>query len=332
MAKHYPFDIASLGYLLVASDELDAWKKFAGPSLGMQVIDKSSRTVAFRMDDRAQRVIITDSPQPTRYTIGWQASSMEALDRIGTRLEGANVTVKREPRAAADKRMVGELISFQDPVGNRIEVFCDPLLIDTPFVPGRTHSGFRTGSLGFGHVVLTSPSLDQQIPFYRDLLGFQISDYQLSPFHAYFFHINQRHHSLALIEQDQVGMHHVMIEHTMLDDVGQGHDAVRANGHEIGVTLGRHSNDLMTSFYVQSPSPFMVEIGWGGLELDPINWEPTELRNGPSLWGHDRSWMTAEQFAEADRLRLEAAASAMQAPVNVLPDRYIVCTEGINQD
>ena len=36
--------------------------------------------------------------------------------------------------------------------------------------------------------------------FYVDVLGFGLSDYITKPFRAYFFHVNARHHSLALIE------------------------------------------------------------------------------------------------------------------------------------
>lgn len=328
MAENFNFDIESLGYLIVASDALDDWRSFAGPGLGMQAVDKSKNTIAFRMDNRAQRLVITDAPRPARYTIGWQATSMQALDRIGSRLESAGVTVLQGDRATVAERMVGDLITFQDPVGNCIEIFCDPVIVDTPFTPGRTHAGFRTGSLGLGHVVLTAKTLEQMLPFYRDILGFGISDYQLSPFHAYFLHINQRHHSLALIEHSETGIHHLMLEHTMLDDVGQGYDVVQANNHEIAVSLGRHSNDFMTSFYVKSPSPFMVECGWGGRDIDPSNHQSVELIEGPSLWGHDRYWLSPEKFAEAKQLRLKAAADGLRAPVNVLSDRYLVCTGG----
>lgn len=326
MNLSHAFDVSSLGYLLIQSDKLDSWKDFAVPSLGMQAVETSNRAVAFRMDDQAQRIIISDGPRAPRYTMGWQAASKDAIDRIGTRLEDAGIPVAQGDSATASERMVGDLISFLDPAGNGVEIFTDPVLLDTPFVPGRTHSGFRTGSLGFGHIALKTGRIEQMLGFYRDILGFGLSDYQLSPFHAYFLHVNQRHHSLALIEMDQEEIHHVMIEHTMLDDVGQAIDVVKANNHEIGVTLGRHSNDFMTSFYVQSPSPFLIECGWGGLEIDPQNHKSVELTQGPSLWGHDRSWMTPEQFAEADRLRRKAGQDGLRAPVNVLPDRYKVCS------
>src|SRR3990170_4230508 len=65
-----------------------------------------------------------------------------------------------------------------------------------PCRPGRSISGFRTGTLGMGHAVLTVPRMEDVLPFYRDLLGFRVSDYVTNPFHAYFLHVNPRHHSL----------------------------------------------------------------------------------------------------------------------------------------
>ena len=59
-----------------------------------------------------------------------------------------------------------------------------------PFVPGRAISGFRTGPLGMGHVVLNVDSIDPLLPFYRDVLGFRVSDYGLEPYQLYFFHVN----------------------------------------------------------------------------------------------------------------------------------------------
>jgi 2,3-dihydroxybiphenyl 1,2-dioxygenase len=323
MADEHQFDIISLGYMLVASDQLDEWKHFAGSGLGMEVVDDGRNFLALRMDNRSQRLLITDSPRPSQYTIGWQAESAAAMERIAVRLEDEGIAVQREQTAIAEERMVKELIIFQDPAGNSIEVFYDPVLLDIPFTPGRTHSGFRTGSLGLGHVVLITPDVKQMKSFYQDLLGFQLSDYMFNPFHAYFFHVNKRHHSLAVIENEQNGIHHLMLEYQMLDDVGQGYDVMVDQEQKIGVTLGRHTNDFMTSFYVHTPSPFMVECGWGGREIEPASWESIELTDGASLWGHDRSWLSSERFEQARRMRIKAAAKGIRAPVNVLPDRYL---------
>ena len=56
------------------------------------------------------------------------------------------------------------------------------------------------------------------------MLGFGVSDYILTPFRAYFLHVNPRHHTVALIETGKQDLHHLMVELYSLDDVGQGYD------------------------------------------------------------------------------------------------------------
>ena len=170
-----------------------------------------------------------------------------------------------------------------------------------PFKPGRSISGFRTGPLGMGHAVLTAERIEDVVPFYTEILNFKPSDYILKPFKAYFFHINARHHSLAFIDTGKNGIHHMMFEVCYLDDVGQAYDLALRKPEMIGTTLGRHVNDHVTSFYSYSPSKFLVEYGWGGRSIDTANWTPHERTEGPSLWGHDRMWLTPEGREEARR-------------------------------
>ena len=176
--------------------------------------------------------------------------------------------------------------SFRDPDGNRLEAFYGPLLADTPFAPGRNISGFRAGALGMGHVVLMVADFDAALAFYRGLLGFRVSDFMREP-KICFLHVNARHHSLALFEQPRQGMHHLLMELYSLDDVGQGYDLARAAGDRVKVSLGRHNNDYMTSFYMQTPSNFLIEYGWGGREVNMATWQPEEMSTLASFWGHD---------------------------------------------
>jgi hypothetical protein len=115
-----------------------------------------------------------------------------------------------------------------------------------------------------------------------------------------------------------------MVELYSLDDVGQGYDLAQGEPGRVGATLGRHANDHMTSFYARTPSGFMVEYGWGGRSIDPASWQAEECHEGPSLWGHDRDWLSPEGRAEARAIRLAAAAEGKRAPVHVLPGNHDV--------
>jgi 2,3-dihydroxybiphenyl 1,2-dioxygenase len=324
--------VQALGYLGFGSANLDDWSDFATSLLGMQAIERGNTSRAFRMDDRAQRLIIDRDLAEGRRYVGWEVADAAALDALAARLERAGVAVTREPAALAGRRAVGSLISFADPLGNRLEAFCGAAVADAPFIPGRAISGFRTGPLGMGHVVITVERLEAALPFYRDVLGFGVSDQMERPFGAVFFHVNPRQHSFAMLETGSNGMHHFMVELCALDDVGQGYDLAQGDGTEadpgrVTATLGRHTNDWMTSFYMRSPAGFQVEYGWGGRAIDPASWTPQHLGAGPSLWGHERAWLPAQAKAEARALRLRAGAAGLRQKLQVL-DGSINLTPG----
>jgi 2,3-dihydroxybiphenyl 1,2-dioxygenase len=221
---------------------------------------------------------------------------------------------------------VRELIVFADPLGNRLEAFHGAEVASDPFVPGRALSGFRTGPLGLGHVVLnveTSETIQRLLPFYRDLLGFRLTDYYSHPFEAYFLHANPRHHSLAFIRTGRNAVHHLMMEVMSFDDMGQGYD-IALGENRVATTLGRHTSDFITSFYSFTPSGFMVEYGWGARSIDPDAWQAAERKEGPSLWGHDRTWLPSEQQAAARTLRRENAEKGLRRPVQVMDGNYHV--------
>ena len=314
--------ITALGYAGFGSAALDDWRQFGTGLVGLQAVERSPSLLAFRMDDRKQRIVIDRAaPEGSRF-FGWEVTDAAALDALAARLEAAGVEVTAEPQALADARRVRALISFRDPAGNRLEAFYGAEIAEEPFRPGRSISGFRTGPLGLGHAVLTVENIEPMMAFYVEVLGFALSDYILKPFRAYFFHVNGRHHSLAMIETGKSGMHHLMMEMFSLDDVGQAYDIALTQEDRVSVTLGRHTNDLMTSFYCKSPSSFMIECGWGGREIDPANWQAVEMHDGPSLWGHERVWLPPADREVAREMRMRAAADGRRAPVQVMEGNY----------
>jgi len=315
--------LSALGYVGVRAKEIDDWSGYGTKLLGLQIADKSSNTLAMRMDDRKQRIMVdADGGQGIGF-FGWEVADAAALETIAARLEAAGVPVARGARALADQRMVKDLITLKDPAGNRLEIFHGAEVTGEPFVPGRNISGFRTGMLGLGHVVLqVSKVTDELVNFYKDTLGFGVSDFYYQPFTAFFFHVNLRHHSFALIQSDKDAVHHMMLEMYSLDDVGQGYDLAQLEEGRLAVTLGRHAGDYMTSFYTWTPSGFMVESGWGGQVIDPKTWVVNQRKEGPSLWGHDRSWLPPDVRAKARQTTLKAAEDGYRRPVQVIEGNY----------
>ncbi len=316
--------IQALGYVGIEASSPEGWAGFATRLLGLQLAERSGAQLTFRMDDRRQRLVVVPGSGDGGRFFGWEVADGAALDALAGRLERRGMPVARGDAGLAAQRRVAGLIVTEDPVGNRVEIVHGAEVTVEPFRPGRCISGFRTGPLGMGHAVLTVPRMEAVLPFYRDVLEFRVSDFVTHPFKAVFLHVNPRHHSLALIETGQAGLHHLMLELFNLDDVGQGYDLAMQEEGRVGTSLGRHTNDFMTSFYARTPGGFMVEYGWGGRVIDPGSWQAVEMTSGPSLWGHERSWGSPEMRAEARRMRLKAAADGERAPVQVLPGNHTV--------
>ncbi|MGJ4961114.1 VOC family protein [Bradyrhizobium sp. HKCCYLRH3061] len=307
-------EITALGYIGIKSSQAEQWGRMATELLGMQRVDRAASVQAYRMDDRKQRLIVDGSGDGGLAVMGWEVGDGAALARLAGRLDDNGVKVARGSQALADERHVTELICFQDPAGHTIEVFWGAAVASDPFRPGRPISGFRTGPLGMGHVVLNVEDVEPLLRFYRDLLGFQVSDFGLTPYKLYFFHVNGRHHSFAMVGSGRRTLHHFMVELGSLDDVGQGYDLAQLDDGRVAYTLGRHTNDHMTSFYVNTPSGFFIEYGWGGRLIDPATWQPHETFDGPSLWGHERLYLPDEQRKRLRDMRLSAAARGVRVP------------------
>jgi 2,3-dihydroxybiphenyl 1,2-dioxygenase len=316
---------AALGYVGVRAKDLNDWASYGSDLLGLQRIDKSRTSLAFRMDDRKQRVVVEADGGEGISFFGWEVADAAALDALAAHLDSAQIKTARGTRALADERRVNDLIVLADPVGNRLEIFHGAETTTEVFKPGRSISGFRTGPLGLGHVVLNVDSrktIDRLMAFYRDTLGFRLTDYYDHPFVARFLHLNPRHHSLAFIQTGKNAVHHIMMELFSFDDVGQAYDIALGEEGRVGVTLGRHTSDFITSFYSFTPSGFMVEYGWGARSIDIETWQAAERKEGPSLWGHDRVWLSKEDSEKARALRLKNAAEGYRRPVQVMEGNY----------
>jgi 3,4-dihydroxy-9,10-secoandrosta-1,3,5(10)-triene-9,17-dione 4,5-dioxygenase len=282
-------DIDGLGYLGLTGSVPD-WQEFAG-IIGLQTAQGTDREVRFRVDERAWRIAV-EAGEPGIAYIGWEAHSLDALGRIRDKLTAAGVAVKTDPELALERNVL-EVFGCEDPAGFRLEFFFGPEVSREPFVsPTGARFVTSTGgqSLGLGHVVLFVDEIEATRKLYTEVLDFELSDAIIhGAMRSTFTHVNPRHHSLAFGAATgpmKKGLNHFMLEVDSLDMVGATLDRVTAAGIPLTVTLGKHTNDYMTSFYVRTPSGCDLEYGVGGRLLDD-SWVPTWFRS-PSIWGHQR--------------------------------------------
>src|SRR5258708_9753486 len=110
--------VQSLGCVGLRARDIDAWCGYGTRLLGLQAVDRSRATLALRMDDRKQRLIVHADGGEGIGFFGWEVADAAALDRLGAHLQSHGVEVARGTRAPADQRHVAHLIRLSDPPGN----------------------------------------------------------------------------------------------------------------------------------------------------------------------------------------------------------------------
>lgn len=289
--------ISSLGYVGLGVQDPAAWQVFAEKFLGLEARSGevgSEVACHLRMDEHHHRFLLHEDPADDLAYVGWEVPDEESLDASAASLEQAGVAARRATDEELEIRRVAGMINLQDPSGLELELFYGPLITnDAPFSPGRAVQGFVTGEQGMGHIVVVVDDFEQTLAFYRDLLGMRLSDFvrmDIAPDlrgNVAFLRCNSRHHSLAFLAAPgpEKRLNHFMLQLREFDDVGLVYDHCQESGLKIAGTLGRHTNDEMVSFYVETPSGFLVEYGWGARTIDEGAWQVEVHRQG-SIWGH----------------------------------------------
>lgn len=283
--------VDSLGYVAFNVTDFAEWRKILEQVFGMEPRARAgSEAVDFRLDEYHHRITLYPAAEDSVAAVGWEVGSIDRLDELAEILRGHCAEVVPGTAEQCDERKVKRLYRYTCPmIGCPTEIYYGPLVSNTSFAPRRGITGYKTGNLGLGHIAFWVKDLDASIAFYREVMGFDISDYiAWDDNDAVFLHCNARHHTLALMAEAEgrpAGrFQHLMVESVSRDDVGYGYDIVRDLGIPVAIEPGKHSNDHMQSFYLKSPSGFWVEYGYGGREIGP-DWEVKNY-DQPMLWGH----------------------------------------------
>ena len=151
--------VLSLGYLRLRTPKLDEWRTFATDVLGLMSRQAPSGCGVPPLGRPPVPVDARTGGRGLGVGIGFEVGDDRDLRTLVTSLDAAGVAVDNGAADEAAQRLVSGFASFADPAGAPIELFHGPILshelLDTPLV-----SGFVTGEMGLGHVVIKVPDLD----------------------------------------------------------------------------------------------------------------------------------------------------------------------------
>ena len=283
--------VSNLGYFGVTTTDPERWCRFATDVLGLMRV-KDSAEMLLRMDGYAWRIAVAAGEKDDIAYAGFEVQGQRELEALVKHLTASGVIVTKADPSLVAARQVVELYQCKDPEGLPIELYYGAMQrAETPF-RSPCDVRFLTGDQGIGHIVLTTNDIAAQRKFYRDGLGFQLSDTMRLPsgemvIEVEFYHCNPRHHTVALVPLERPNrLHHFMLEVTELDDVGFARDRLdKERDAEIIRDVGRHSNDKVISFYARMPGGLIVECAHGGIQIDDATWRVKRYEKA-SDWGH----------------------------------------------
>jgi 2,3-dihydroxybiphenyl 1,2-dioxygenase len=307
-------NIIALGYVGFEVSDIGRWERFAVDVVGAQLGTKDDHGGrALRVDERARRINLHPGSSDDLAYVGFEVADGSALRDLAKDLRAAGITVQEGSLQQCQQRAVEEMVLLTDPSGLCLEIFHHAEKAPAPFASSVLRSRFCTGLEGLGHVVVSTDKAEITEKFYRERLGFRITDRSASSFRPgqlltlAFLRTNPRHHSIALVAPALPRrLHHLMLEVAEIEDVGIAYERFQNNGYPIISTLGQHPNDHTFSFYASTPSQFEIEISWGGRKIDEATWKEVSY-DYFSIWGH-RSGKLHESSPGSPQLPASAPA------------------------
>ena len=140
------------------------------------------------------------------------------------------------------------------------------------------------------HVAFRTPNMESMMSFYRDVLGFVLSDRvedTEGKLRACFLRTDHEHHALALFGSTETRLDHISCETTDIGSLTRWADSVSAKRVSLHWGVGRHGPGNDVFFMVKDPDDNLIEISAELERVDPDRptgtW-PHEQRT-LNLWG-----------------------------------------------
>jgi catechol-2,3-dioxygenase len=242
------------------------------------------------------RVIASNGRKPASRTqlhhLSFEVDTDAELAALAARLNMAGIDVALGPRDG-DPEM-GDTLWFNDPDGNRIEIF---VTSDEYLSPGANSTRrvlLRPYTLQ--HVALYTQRLEEMVDFYTEALGFDISDWLLRE--CAWLRCNNNHHSLMLMQGKQA-LDHVGYSIADGSELLRWADYLSRNQIAVLWGPGRHGagNDLFLRFADSEGlhielSAELQQYYDRDVTTPPRLWHTREM--ALNLWGAMPSWAREE--------------------------------------
>jgi catechol-2,3-dioxygenase len=271
-------NVIKLAHVGLNAVDLSRQAEFYNDKWGLERIDEFGREMFFRAEGPAHHVLTLHEHEAAGvHHVALEVASPDDIDRAFDELSAAGVQVVSPPAQELEPG-VQKAIRFKDPDGFLVELVAGVDRVTDPY----RHRDVKPHDLN--HVVLNVTNAERSEVFYRDLLGFKLTDRFIGGLS--FWACNANHHSLAFGEarDGRPSFHHAAFE---MKDWEEWIKAVFYAG-ERGIPRtwgpGRHlfGNNLFS--YYKDPEGNTVEYTAEVEQITDPNRQPRVSAPIPDQW------------------------------------------------
>lgn len=216
----------------------------------------------------------------------FRTRSSDDLEALCDRMSAAGCTVLCAPEPA-NAPSGGRRFVVREPQGAVLEFVHSDHRKEARIIANRVHR--------LAHVNINSAAIGDLTVFYRDILGFRLTD--RSRYMA-FLSCGSDHHSVVLAEAAVNGLNHIAFLMPDLESVMRGSGLVVDQGYPIGWGVGRHGPGDNVFAYFVDPHGVVIEYTAEVLQVDD-----SYCVGGPEDWvwppGRTDQWGVAPPKSDA---------------------------------
>lgn len=281
------FPVSALRSVEIGTPDLAASVDFYTRVWGLDVVAETGDKVFLAATGDDFHVLeLKQSDRSELRKITFRVTSIEDLKSLFARSVAAGCAVLREP-GSADAPSGGERFVIREPQGSVLEFVHGDRRRQGAIVPNRPHR--------LAHVNINSARIETLSSFYRDVLGFRLTD--RSKLMA-FLCCNADHHAVVLAEAAANGLNHIAFLMPDLESVMRGSGRIVDHGYPIGWGVGRHGPGDNVFAYFIDPQGVVIEYTAEVLQVD----DSYRVR-GPEEWlwppGRTDHWGIAPPKSDA---------------------------------
>ena len=256
---------ARLGYVAINVTDLDRSATFYEKTVGLTLEERTADAVFLRCSENHHDIMLAAASEPGLKRVGWQMESERALKALETHLAEIGCAVVQVSAAEAASLSISRAVRMTEPsTGATFEFYVDMMPAASSWQPAHTKIA------RLGHLVIGSPDSAAMRRFMIEQLNFRVSDQidEMITFMRCF--PNPYHHSLGLGASSKPVLNHVNFMVSEIDDIGKGHNRVRAAGSEVVFGPGRHPPSDSIFLYFLDPDGITLEYSFGMEEFAEV--------------------------------------------------------------